>query len=468
MKRFTIRAVSLLVFSVLVTTGPALPDPAARQACVRWTPLTGSSGFHLNCDSPTFLRLARDPAGLFGFPGIKRQNRPIYVFLGAALAFPLGYLAPSLGWPLPDGLAVSWWAYVLINFAIVLAAVCIFDALVGPGGSLTVAAFVFGSWLIVNDVVKQFIWSPHTQLLNILIPVVAVAASKDGLERRPTTSTRAWTIGFLLGLGTLAYGSCVIACGAYIASLWLRRWFMSPMPSRREALWQSFVTLGAYVAPIIAWVSYVWFRTGGFSSHEVQSYRQFVWIQDALRQGLMDLVRAFAANIGFFLPTVASSLWLPVAALCALVAAAWYSGVPLQVVARGRRELLVATTLVFGSTLSFLALLGFYAERLSWALVPPLLVVCVILGDTLEVNLRRFRRNMFRAGMVVILLIGVAVEVRSGVPPLQPGSPVQAAAWASRTRTPSAEQLWGAPTRSGDAAGSEGRGSRKWLRKKFR
>jgi len=468
MKRIAVRAVSLLVFSVLVTTGPVLPEPEARQACVRWTPLTESSGFHLNCDSPSFLRLARDPEGLFSFPGMKRQSRPIYVFLGAALAFPLGYLAPSLEWPLPDGLAVSWWAYTLINFAIVLAAVWIFDTLVGPGGSLTVPAFVFGSWLIANDVVKLFIWSPHTQLFNILIPVVAVAVSKDGLERRRTTSARAWTIGFLLGIGTLAYGSCAIACVAYVASLWLRRWFASPMSGRRVALGQSFVALGAYVVPIIAWISYVWLRTGGFYSHEVRSYRQFIWIQDAWSEGLMELVTAFAANLGFFLPTVASSLWLPVTVLCALLMAAWQSEVPLRRIARERRELLVATTVVFGSTFSFLALLGFYAERLSWALVPPLLIVCVVLGDALEINLRRCRRNMLRTGMVVVLAVGVAVELRRGVPPLLPGSPAQAAAWASRLRTPSAEQASDAPAPSGDAVGSERRGSRKWLRKNFR
>ena len=416
---------------------------------MRWTPLWPPLGFALNCDSPRFLALAANPAGLFVFPGSVWQSRPVYVVLGAALALPIRILFPMLDWPpLPTGLVASWWAYTLLNFAILLVAICLFDVLLGAEERLTVTAFVFGSWLLANYVVKRFVWTPHTQLFNILVPVVALRASLDALQRPAVSNARAAMLGIVFGIGALAYGSFAIACLAFVASLWLGRCVRAEHVGLGTVARQSLCALGAFALPIVAWWSYVTFRTGGFYSHEVQAYRQFVWIADAWQQGPAELAAVFADNLGYFLCTVANVLWLPAAVLAVLVVLARTSGVSLRRLARDEQALLLATATVFGLTFVFLALLGFYAERLSWALVPPLLVVCVKVGDALDASLGRARRDAFRAGMVLLLAVGVAIEVLAPLSPLSPGSPRRARAWAAPRRHPPRAAPIGSPATS--------------------
>jgi hypothetical protein len=78
--------------------------------------------------------------------------------------------------------------------------------------------------LVANEVLKAFVWSPHTQMFNIFVPLFALYATMragDGalLERRFTILT-----GIAAGLGCTAYALFIIvlpcvAAGAFVFAL---------------------------------------------------------------------------------------------------------------------------------------------------------------------------------------------------------------------------------------------------------
>jgi hypothetical protein len=71
--------------------GPRIVDDVQNEKCVGNISLPGPFGIHLNCDSPEFLALASEPAGLLKAKNY-RQSRPGLILAAAALSAPLSLI----------------------------------------------------------------------------------------------------------------------------------------------------------------------------------------------------------------------------------------------------------------------------------------------------------------------------------------------------------------------------------------
>src|SRR5262249_248065 len=124
------------LFGLGLLIGPRLStDDEAGYHCVGNVALAGPFGFELNCDSPEFTWLARDPARLIASVS-SRQSQPGLILLEAVITAPLPLVIAPDGPPRPvyQGLydpprvaatfvqdRPAYLAYILINLAIVLA-----------------------------------------------------------------------------------------------------------------------------------------------------------------------------------------------------------------------------------------------------------------------------------------------------------------------------------------------------------
>src|SRR5512143_1366803 len=63
--------------------GPRVPAEDQKAACVGNVKLTSPFGFELNCDSPEFMWLAREPSALLSKS--RRQSRPGLIVAAALL-----------------------------------------------------------------------------------------------------------------------------------------------------------------------------------------------------------------------------------------------------------------------------------------------------------------------------------------------------------------------------------------------
>jgi hypothetical protein len=261
--------------------------------------------------------------------------------------------------------------------------------------------------------VKAFFWTPHTQIFLVVTPLLSILCC-DWVLR--STGLRWWRlalVGFGLGVASLAYGlflAVAIAVSLTILVAWRQR-------SSRTYLGLVSDLVGflvAFAVPQFAWIAAVQLKTGSYYSHEVQAYHQIVWIKETLGQGVGTFLDTFTVNQSRFGGATWPVVIWPLLLLTVIAAfRTTTKGRPAGLVVQGPLALASAITLVsFGA---FLAVLGYYRQRLSWSLVPPLLVVCGLLLADLGAGSTPLRRMTAYAVVgVLVLLFCVWTFVKAG------------------------------------------------------
>jgi hypothetical protein len=425
-------ALLLLLTGALI--GPRVPADQQVHLCVGNVDLPGPFGFGLNCDGPVFMALAREPGGLLR-KGNTRQSRPGIILLAAVLQKPMAWFAPP-NRPL-DKFQPDWTdnaehiaqafrvdfpaflAYLLLNLGtLLLVFFCLGKILLPPGEVATGPAAALwvatGVLLSANDVTKAFMLAPHTQLLNILAPVLAVEAARRTWLGSLQRSRFALTLGVVVGLGILTYAVFALvlpAVGLTLLAAWLVRG-PKRIPWRELANYLLLTAVSAL--PTWAWIRYVTAKTGEFFSQEL-AMGQIVWMKDAWKEGPLVLAVKWWEHLRDLLKLAGPQAW-PVVALLAL------AGVVMTVRGRSVTAALrqagpVATVCVAVSALAaaFYTCVGLINERLAFTVVPALLVLGGVLLVALTRGLtKREARWLAAAACVVAVAQGVWSVVKEG------------------------------------------------------
>lgn len=364
---------------LLVVAGAFLfsPKPRNERYCGERVDVGGRASFLFHCDSEEFMRVAIHPGRLLEARST-RQSRPVVPLL----AVPLTYLVllpvqtfqlapPSVRHAIArhstslteDQAVSSFTAYVALNALIVVIGLLIFNALVPGPPFLVMAASVL---LLSDDFIKTFFWTPHTEMLNLVVPLGGILVSRS-LLREPARDLRFFALlGGLIGLLTLAYGSFLIWAPIAATSLVVRRQW--------SGIGRRLVVLAvAMLVPIVAWVATCLATAGSYYSPEVSDFRQFVWILDALHHG--NLGHAFTHNIDRYALRLRQVALLPAALALGAALAGLCAGVRWSTLGIERRQTLVATGITTTFVVLFYGLQGYYQPRLAWSIVPPLVVV---------------------------------------------------------------------------------------------
>lgn len=351
------------------------PVPPPGSHCVE-TKHVGPLQMVLSCDSYEFIASARDPARLLEYRAWN-QARPLGVVAASLLT-----LVESR-WINHPG----WLSYVVLNFVLLLVALMMFRRLNAPvtaTGAAMVA--ILGTFLVFNDVVKGFFWSAHTQMWNVLMPLISISLSYAFL-RRPVRSWLFMTAGgLLLGIGFLAYGSLVVCVAAIVISIGLGLWINRERPSLPGLIGRLCLFLVAFAAPALIWIGLVKRVSGAFFSPEAEIFRQFVWMLDSWRAGgieaLLHQARIFFLD---FFVHVANVIWPALVLLVIVLVVRILSSDGLRETIRSRSLTLTAAGITLVICVVFYALMGFYRNRLEFNVVMPLVVIAsVLLTGVLE------------------------------------------------------------------------------------
>ncbi len=376
----------LAVVMLALLIGPPMPVAEERANCVVAFQLSPALRLLLNCDAAEFMRLAGDPAALLE-PDNVRQSRPLLVVLPWLLAWPLRLLAGLLPEFSPEAvgpnarnqaqvamalrtLVPAYLGYLTLNLATMAAAAWCVLRLLPVAGLATLATRLMLLSLLVlmigNDVVKAFVWSPHTQLLNILVPLLMVT-----WLMRPPGRTGALLAAGLLGLGMLIYANMVLGlAGLFLGLLW-RAWRQGGAPAVLRLAPLLAVCALLFMLPALAWARTVMHLTGSYHVAETAKYGQVVWITEAWANGPVALLLAALDKLLFFL---AAAVQHAVPLLAMAVYAVWIgrrrlAGAPIPVDTAGLTSGLLAAALA----LSFYIVIGWEAARLANSAIPPLL-----------------------------------------------------------------------------------------------
>src|SRR5262245_33934190 len=130
-------------------------------------------------------------------PNNARQSRPGYIALGAAVTRLVGPVANATGLTRWYGQTDS--AYiplVLINLSLVTTAVTLLAWLLNRLRTPVWAIVALCAMVVVNDVTKPFLWTPHQQMFALLVPVLTITLGRWVILARPS-----WRALVFAGLG---------------------------------------------------------------------------------------------------------------------------------------------------------------------------------------------------------------------------------------------------------------------------
>ncbi|MGI8527258.1 MAG: hypothetical protein ACR2K5_13995 [Pseudolabrys sp.] len=401
--------------------GPRVPAEYQKLVCVGNVDLRGPFGFSLNCDSPEFMWLARDLSGLLA-KNSPRQARPGLIIAAAILQAPISLVVPYGGPPQPIGQGTDDTAAIVVSFENNLPAYLAYIAL--NIGALLMSFFLVrrimecwpdrpvfdstgalvvlstGFLVVANDVTKAFVWSPHTQMFNILVPILSLYVTLRLMEGALFNRPFILGLGVAIGLGITAYPffAPVTAC-AIPPAIWA-------MIKQREDGARAATHLAALIVlsifPSLLWYAYVRMTTGAFFQFEV-AQGHVVWMAKAWAQGLGPFLAAWFGNLGELLgfaapqaiPLAVTIVWLAFVALRFRLAFLRHDP---------RWRIVFAALYVGLAALGFYTCVGWIVDRLAYPAIPALIVAAGTAGLMLNSQLTNSQRRTLAAGFFVIAL----------------------------------------------------------------
>jgi hypothetical protein len=328
----------------------------AYQNCGRRVEIGNYLSTFINCDSSVFMKDAAIPSRMISGESVY-QDRLLFVFLAILLSRLFSIIVPEQFIEVignsGDSFVYStsnYMAFVSLNFLVLMLSIVLlyklFQSRVSHSilGLLSFTTALF--FIALNETTKTYIFTPHSQLFNILLPVwiifiISRLSDKLTLER------------FYLALIatlflSLNYKLFVIA---YVPFFYFSKSFSSRMPMYSSLL-AAFSTI---LLPRI----FIESLGGNFRNYDISHQRVFIWWLDVLRgDSPSSWIFGTIQNFVLSIPIIPTSLLL--LGIVLSITTFKIDGFRLA-----KREL-IATFIVFSA---FLMVLGFSARRLSFALI---------------------------------------------------------------------------------------------------
>lgn len=408
--------------------GPRVQPQEQKAGCVGNIHLPGPFGIELNCDSPEFMWLAREPSALL--TKNRRQSRPGLIIAAAMLQMPLSQVVPfnapprMIG-PTNDTAAIvnsfdnnlpTYLAYVLLNISILIVSFVILQTMMeqhendgrAKGAANALIIVSTGFLLVANDVTKAFVWSPHTQMFNILVPVLAFYVTLRLLRGGLLDRFFVLSIGLTVGFGLTAYPVFVViaACAIPIA-IWT---IITERKHRGRAAAHLASLLVLSIIPSLVWYVYVRATTGSFFVFEIAQDGDVVWMAEDWAEGIGHFVAEWLKSLWEVL-SLAAPQAIPLVALIALLV---IFALHYRAALRHADQvwlIMAAGVYVSGALLGFYTCIGDGEARLAYSSIPPLIAASGAVALVLNQQLPAIEQRKLPTGFLIIALVQMLVVV---------------------------------------------------------
>lgn len=374
--------------------------------------LTLYGHFHavLNYDSPWFLKDAYQPIELLT-PKNRLQTRPGLVLVVAGLAKIVSPLHSQImrifrasGGYIPKDYFIPYFLFVLMNFLILLLSFYSYLRLVPPAnGPNLVGVSLIGCLLIFNDVIKAFLLTPHTQLFNLLVPLVCLYALQQVKDHGLFDQGRLFVLAFLVGLGVTAYATFVLFLPAIcIGLIWVI--VRDKVKINLRMAGKLILVAALTVLPYLTWMFYVRQVSGSFYSMEVATQKQFVWILPLLRSNpllaLRDLAFKFWLQVRY---AAAQAVVLPIIlGVVTIVTLDQQHGLVDRL--KHWKQFPLAALMVSALFLFFFAIDGEVTGRTAFPAIPPLIAGTTVVVIGMLRDAAPLRRKLGN-GLIILLVL---------------------------------------------------------------
>jgi len=225
----------------------------------------------INCDSAQIVQDSQTPSRLWNAK-TSYQDRPLYTLAGYVISKPLRLLSDSFeiysntqGEPITFYYA-NYLAFIFLNIILLMLVLWQSIKLVRqlmPDRQMFGQTFFLGtvlSLLVANNVVKGFVWTPHTQIFNLLLVIYSINL---WLEVEASESNRIKTRHyFAIGLLLFFYPMFVLL---YLIPL-LRNWKSHILPTLIS------------ISPYLIYPTVLELFGGEYRNAAVEDFDGFVWV----------------------------------------------------------------------------------------------------------------------------------------------------------------------------------------------
>lgn len=378
-------AILLASFAVISQFFNLLRSYPLYQNCGRRVEINSFLSTFINCDSSVFMKDAALPSRLISGESVY-QDRILFTFIAIVISQFLSIFFPEQftevignSGELFSYSSLDYAAFILFNYSILVFSIFllykIFQSQLKHSvlGLLSFTTALF--FIAFNETTKTYIFTPHSQLFNILLPVwiiFIISKLSDNLTLKKFYIVLTVTL-FL----SLNYKLFIIA---YVLLFFYSRSFRSKMP-----LYSVIVgTVTTLLLPRI----FVEIFNGNFQNYDISHQRVLVWWLDVLR-GDSPSAWIFGAFQNFIL----SIPLIPVSVLLLGVMLSIFV-FKIESFHLFKRDLIIS----FIAFAIFLMALGFSARRLSLALLS-IPIIWVLL------NLKHSRANWTYLNLILVALI---------------------------------------------------------------
>jgi hypothetical protein len=384
----------LLAVMLGLLVGPRVADSDQVKFCVANVDLPGPFGISMNCDSSEFMLLANNPSRLL--ENNSRTARPAMILAASGLVTVLSPLIPKGSAVLNEANVANpnrttsafekngaaYVAYLILNMILLCSAYIFMRYMMVQGkrnksaseessSGLTATVVGFGLLLISNDIVKAFAWSPHTQMFNILVPVLCIWILWMSWNRSLVEHRWAFMFALAIGFGIAAYPSFLL-CLICMLAPWLLRQALGGM--QVFALLRAAVLTSTALLPYILWYVVVKIKTGSFYVHETTKYNQVIWIFEALSEGFFKFVMVWFSNALNLVEMALPHLLFTAVAIAWTLIMRGLKKKEILYVSKEARVAIGYCVMVAMLLLIFFATVGYIIPRLAIPMVPPFIV----------------------------------------------------------------------------------------------
>jgi hypothetical protein len=343
----------------------------------------------LNYDSRAFMRGAEDLTEILT-PDYMRQSRPGMVVVAHFVSKALG---PAVTWvervlastgrqfhaPI-DRWLHQYVAYIAINLTVVLLSFWYYIKLAGSKKSISIAAVAAGALLLFNIISKAFMLTPHTAILELLVPLAVLDLFLRVRRADSIKQSKLIPYSVVFGLAAIGYTGVLIAApAAVLAEILNRRDDLDKKGWARFPWWGSLATL-IMLLPIVAWITFISVRNQGFYVAEFEG-EELVWLVEAVRDNVIQAIALLGTKIWRLTWMALQQTWPLLLTVVSVVTAIGPKTVWQQFKGEARKDLPVGAVIVSGLSILFFALIGLTNLRRAYLAVPSLIV---LLGWFLE------------------------------------------------------------------------------------
>ncbi|MGD8605609.1 MAG: hypothetical protein PVF49_13660, partial [Anaerolineales bacterium] len=243
-----------------------------------------------------------------------------------------------------------------------------------------IAAAAAGALLLFNIIGKAFLLTPHTAILELLVPLAVLDLFLRVRRADSIKQSKLIPYSVVFGLAAIGYTGVLIAApAAVLAEILNRRDDLDKKGWARFPWWGSLATL-IMLLPIVAWITFISVRNQGFYVAEFEG-EELVWLVEAVRDNVIQAIALLGTKIWRLTWMALQQTWPLLLTVVSVVTAIGPKTVWQQFKGEARKDLPVGAVIVSGLSILFFALIGLTNLRRAYLAVPSLIV---LLGWFLE------------------------------------------------------------------------------------